>query len=339
MPLHYGSALAEHKAVRTEAGLFDISHMRFAKVSGSDAKKAMMYLLANNVAKLTERGSALYSCMLSESAGVIDDVICYYHHDEEYRIVLNSSCAEKDLRWMNSTLSHYDVAISDYPTLSMIAIQGPKAVEIFCKTFDEYQQVRRLKKFTSTEINSTFIARTGYTGEDGIEIVAEPEAIINICNTITKSTAPENKVSLCGLAARDSLRLEAGLNLYGNDMDETISPIECDLGWTVALDSERCFVGKQALLEKNKKEQRHMKGIVMNKKAIPRAGNRIVEGGIITSGGYSPTLDCGIGFVLLPSQLKDHDKIQVEIRGNPVEAQVSSRKFLKQFLNNKDRQG
>ena len=235
MPLHYGSQLEEHHVVRNEAGAFDVSHMTVVDVSGTDAKGFLQSLLANDVGRLQDTGKALYSCMLNPDGGVIDDLITYYLGPDRYRLVVNAATREKDLAWINEQADAFDVSVHERDELAMIAVQGPKARELAATVLtDEWrEQALALKPFFGLEAGDLFIARTGYTGEDGWEIVMPAGQAADYWNRLVDAG-----VRPCGLGARDTLRLEAGMNLYGSDMDETISPLEAGLGWTVAWEPE-----------------------------------------------------------------------------------------------------
>ena len=330
MPLQYNSSLTEHTAVRNKAGLFDISHMRYVEITGEQAQLAMGYLLSNDISKIQRDGQALYSCILTNQGGVVDDVICYRLSSTTYGLVLNAGCVEKDIRWIKSKLDKYHTSLVLYDEYAMIAAQGPQAIKLVVEQYPQFRAIQQVKKFNAIKCNyndkQVLIARTGYTGEDGVEIIGDQSIIIEIFTQLK-----EAGVTLCGLASRDSLRLEAGLNLYGNDMDETISPYECGLGWTVDdSNPSRDFVGREAVsIQKREGFKRFMTGIRMDRKNIPRAGNRIIEGGFVSSGGYSPTLGHGIGFALLPIDLKGRKELHVEVREKPCIAQTCPMKFIK----------
>jgi aminomethyltransferase len=244
MPLHYGSQKEEHHAVRRKAGMFDVSHMTIVDIRGERVRDFLRYLLANDIAKLKDPGKALYTCMLNEKGGVIDDLIVYYINDQDYRIVVNAATREKDLAWIERQAEPFDVTVSERAELAMIAVQGPEARELAAPCIDaEYREAAMaLKPFFGMEAGDMFVARTGYTGEDGWEIVMPAaHAAATWDRLLAAGVVP------CGLAARDTLRLEAAMNLYGSDMDETISPLEAGLGWTVAWEpADRDFIGSSA---------------------------------------------------------------------------------------------
>jgi aminomethyltransferase len=266
MPINYGSQVKEHHQVRTDAGMFDVSHMVVVDFTGKDCKAFLQYLLANNVDKLKQQGKALYSCMLNEEAGIIDDLIVYYLADDFYRMVINAATRENDLAWINKQAANFDLDIKERDDLAMIAAQGPNAREKLLATLDDASttQVSALKPFFGVQINTIFYARTGYTGEDGFEIVLPNEEVAALWNTLLAAG-----IAPTGLGARDTLRLEAGMSLYGTDMDTTTSPLVSALKWTVALEpKERNFLGRSALeAEIEAKPATRMVGLVLEGKA------------------------------------------------------------------------
>ncbi len=330
MPLHYGSQIQEHHQVRQDAGMFDVSHMTVVDFTGKDSAKWLRHLLANNIDRLTP-GKALYTCMLNEQGGVIDDLIVYKMEDDFYRLVVNSATRDKDLAWFRKQITGYDLTMTERPDTAMIAVQGPqvraKIAALF--TSEEQQRLANLKPFTAVQVNDLFIARTGYTGEEGFEIILPVE----------KATAWWQKllsadIKPCGLGARDTLRLEAGLNLYGSDMDETVTPLESNLAWTVAFEpQDRDFIGRKAL-EKQQAEgiQRKLVGIVLQGQGVLRNHQKIkveeIGEGEITSGSFSPTLNKGIALARVPASTGD--VCLVEMRGKYVPAQVVKPPFVRQ---------
>jgi aminomethyltransferase len=309
MPLHYGSQMEEHHKVRQDAGMFDVSHMGVIDISGTEASAFLRYLLANNVDRL-QAGKALYTCMLNERGGVIDDLIVYFVEPDFYRLVVNAGTREKDLAWIQKQANAFSVAISERKDLAILAIQGPnacektlqalKALNLISQASDE-SHLNQLKNFHFAQLKNWFIARTGYTGEQGFEVILPAEEISGFWQALLKAG-----VYPCGLGARDTLRLEAGLNLYGQDMDESISPLESNLAWTVAFDpKERQFIGRD-VLEKQKSEglQQGLVGLVLEKPGVLRAHQKvIIEGlgeGEITSGTFSPTLGHSIALARIP---------------------------------------
>lgn len=330
MPLHYGSQLEEHHIVRRDAGMFDVSHMTILEVRGKEAKAYLQHLLANDVARLKEAGKALYSGMLNEQGGVVDDLIVYYRNDEYYRVVVNASTREKDIAWMENQAQGFAVSIEHNRGLAMLAVQGPNARTKAAKVFSAKAQAAaaELGVFYGVEVDGWFIARTGYTGEDGYEIMIPLAEISDFWNgLIAAGVAP------CGLGARDTLRLEAGMNLYGNDMDESVSPLQANMGWTIAWEpAERNFVGRSVIAaEKASGLKQKLVGLVFPEKSIPRAHMKVSVPGVgegeITSGTFSPTLQCGIAMARVPAAVGA--EVQVEIRGKAISAKVVKVGFVR----------
>jgi len=330
MPLHYGSQLEEHHFVRNEAGAFDVSHMTVVDVSGGESKAFLQRLLANDVGRLKETGKALYSCMLNHDGGVVDDLITYYLGPDAYRVVVNAATREKDLAWINEQAGAFDVDVTERAELAMIAVQGPKARERAASVLaPEWRDAAlALKPFFGLEAGDLFIARTGYTGEDGWEIVMPAGQAVDYWDRLVAAG-----IRPCGLGARDTLRLEAGMNLYGSDMDDTISPLEAGLGWTVAWEPEdRDFIGRGPLTEmRASKERRRFAGLVLEDKGVLRDHMRIVVDGIgegeITSGGFSPTLQRSIAMARLPAG--DYERAQVEVRNRMLNVRVVAMPFVR----------
>ena len=330
MPLHYGSQKDEHHAVRSEAGMFDVSHMTIVDLEGDNARDFLRYLLANDVARLKDYGKALYSCMLNETGGVIDDLIVYYLADDDYRIVVNAATREKDLAWIRQHAAEFDVRVSERPELAMIAVQGPKAREMAAPVIPEAYRddALALKPFFGMDAGDFFVARTGYTGEDGWEIVMPPSAAHDVWDQLLAAG-----VVPCGLGARDTLRLEAAMNLYGSDMDETISPLEAGLGWTVAWEpTDRDFIGRAALeVEKARTDRRRFVGLLLEDKGVLRNHMKVVVEGIgdgeITSGGFSPTLGRSIALARVPAG--DYDRAKVEVRGKLLNVRIVKPPFVR----------
>lgn len=332
MPLNYGSQIDEHHAVRQDAGMFDVSHMTVVEVTGGEAKAYMRYLLANDVDKLKEPGKALYSGMLNEKGGVIDDLIVYYLTDTHYRTVVNASTRDKDLAWMENVAQQFDVAIEERVDVAMIAVQGPKAVEKAQSIMSDQQKaaVADLKPFVAAQAGDLFVARTGYTGEDGYEIIVPDSKGIKLWDQLVVAG-----VKPCGLAARDTLRLEAGMNLYGHDMDETVSPLEANMGWTIAWQPEdRDFVGRKALAEqKAQGAPRKLIGLVLEDKGIMREGQEVVVNdqvvGVVTSGTMSPTTGKSIAMARVNRDLNE-EKVLVQVRKKQLAAKVIKPSFVRQ---------
>lgn len=328
MPIAYGSQLEEHHAVRTAAGMFDVSHMTAVDLTGPGTRAFLSRLLANDVAKLQEPGKALYSCMLNERGGVIDDLITYFLAEDHFRVVVNAATTEKDLAWIEEQAAGDRVDIMPRRDLAMIAVQGPGARQTVMGVLGEGDADRaaELKPFFAAQLGELFIARTGYTGEDGFELTLPGAAAPAFWGRLL-----EAGVVPCGLGARDTLRLEAGMNLYGQDMDETVTPLEAGLGWTVAMKDEREFIGRRAL-EQQKADGVPWKfaGFILEGRGVLRAGQKIVtdagEGGL-TSGTFSPTLQRAIGMGRVPPQASGD--CQVEIRGKLLEARMVRPPFVR----------
>ncbi len=330
MPLHYGSQKEEHHAVRQGAGVFDVSHMTIVDISGARAREFLRYLLANDVAKLTAPGKALYTCMLNESGGVIDDLIVYFFTPERYRLVVNAATREKDLAWITKEAAAFDVDVSERAELAMLAVQGPNARELAAPILpaDYREAALALKPFFGLEAGDWFVARTGYTGEDGWEIVMPAaDAGKTWDRLLAAGVAP------CGLGARDTLRLEAAMNLYGSDMDETVSPLEAGLGWTIAWEpGDRDFVGRGPLeaLRKSPERQRFV-GLLLEDKGVLRNHQKVVVDGVgegeITSGGFSPTIGRSIALARVPAG--DYDRAQVEVRGKLLNVRIVRTPFVR----------
>ncbi len=330
MPLHYGSQKDEHRSVRQRAGVFDVSHMTIVDLRGERTREFLRHLLANDVAKLAIRGKALYSCMLNADGGVIDDLIVYYLDDTRYRLIVNAATRGKDLAWIREQSGDYDIAVTERAELAMLAIQGPKARELAAPCIDAEwrQQALELKPFNGMDAGDLFIARTGYTGEDGWEIVMPASrATVAWDRLLAAGVAP------CGLGARDTLRLEAAMNLYGNDMDESVSPLEAGLGWTVAWKpAERAFIGRGSLEKlRGAGGLRRFVGLLLEDRGVLRDHQRIVVDNIgdgeITSGGFSPTIGRSIALARVPAG--DYDRAQVDIRGKLLNVRIVKMPFVR----------
>ncbi|MDP4028097.1 MAG: glycine cleavage system aminomethyltransferase GcvT [Gallionella sp.] len=391
MPVNYGSQIDEHHQVRNDCGMFDVSHMRVVDIKGKGVRDFLRYLLANNVDKLTVPGKALYSCMLLENGGVIDDLIVYFMEEQWFRIVVNAGTADKDIAWMRQQvvghakahpecyatseegaegegcaesealapeeaarripnaylfgdMSQEEAAalifekqgeesaekppldIADHPELSIIAVQGPNAKEKLWAAMPGSQKLTEsLAPFSAVVVGTMFIARTGYTGEDGFEVVLPTIAAPYFWNSLV-----ENGVEPCGLGARDTLRLEAGMNLYGQDMDESVNPLESGLAWTVDLNSERDFIGKAALLANP--PMRKLVGLVLQDRGVLRGHQKVHTAhgeGEITSGSFSPTLNQSIALARVPKEVQTGDQVEVSIRDKMLAAKVVKYPFAR----------
>jgi aminomethyltransferase len=339
MPLHYGSQIEEHLAVRARAGMFDVSHMRAVDVGGAGARDFLRRLLANDVARLREPGKALYSCMLNPAGGVLDDLIVYFLGADGYRVVVNAATTDKDLAWMQSQANE-TLHLRPRRDLAMIAVQGPAARELAARHLPGNlgETALALKPFYATRGDIAgeadwFVARTGYTGEDGFEILLPGDQ----APTLWRALATDG-VMPCGLGARDTLRLEAGMNLYGQDMDETTSPLDCGLGWTVAWEPvERDFIGRAALTSRRASgDLSPFVGLLLTGRGVLRGHQPVlVHGqiaGMVTSGGFGPTLGRSIGLARLHpgTVLEAGEDCAVEIRGKPVTARRFNPPFVRQ---------
>lgn len=333
MPVHYGSQIEEHHAVRRDAGMFDVSHMTVIDLHGSRAREFLRHLLANSVDKLQVPGKALYSCMLNEHAGVIDDLIVYFFAKAHFRLVVNAATRVKDLAWIEQHARAFDVEVKERPDFAMIAVQGPHARSKVLSLLhaSDCARIEKLGKFTAAAAQgphgmALFIARTGYTGEDGFEILVANEDAVALWDALGATG-----VVPAGLGARDTLRLEAGMNLYGQDMDETVSPWEANLGWTVALDEGRDFIGRDVLqAQKAAGVQRVMVGVVLDGKGVLRHGQAVrTEHGVgqILSGSFAPTLNKAIGFARVPAGTSG--VVQVDIRGHEVPVRIVKYPFVR----------
>jgi len=333
MPIHYGSQVQEHHQVRRDAGIFDVSHMTIIDFSGPDTRNFLGKLLANDINRLKKNGKALYSCLLNEQAGVIDDLIVYYMNDDWFRMVVNAATREKDLAWIEKQSQQFDTTINERKNLAMLAVQGPHARDKAHKALgSKIKTAQDLQPFFATncvtDSGEIFVGRTGYTGEDGYEIVLPAEQAPQVWDTLL-----EAEIKPIGLGARDTLRLEAGMNLYGQDMDESTTPLESGLAWTIAWQpEERDFIGRDALQkQRDSGVDQKLVGLVLEERGVIRNHqNVIVEGvgeGEVTSGSFSPTLGCAIAFARVPAQTGT--QCHVEIRGEKRLAKVVKPPFVR----------
>ena len=333
MPIHYGSQIEEHHAVRRDAGMFDVSHMCALDLVGPDATRWLRHLLANDVAKLTTPGKALYSCLLKEDGGVIDDLIVYFFTPEHFRIVVNAGTAEKDIAWMRTQLVGFKATLTQRregkDALAMIAVQGPNAREKFWTAFPAMRAAsEQLGIFQAAEADGWLIARTGYTGEDGFEIALPAADAGQVWQKLLAAG-----IKPAGLGARDTLRLEAGMNLYGQDMDETVGPLESGLGWTIAWEpAERRFIGREALTAlRDNPARRDFVGLLLTGRGVLRGHQQVLSDGRpvgeITSGGFAPTLERSIALARVAPGLGA--TCAVDIRGKAVPARVVKTTFVR----------
>lgn len=328
MPIHYGSQIDEHHQVRNDAGMFDVSHMTVVDIRGPQTREFLSHLLANDVAKLQRPGAALYSCMLKEQGTVIDDLIAYFLAEEWFRLVVNAATRDKDLAWLERQGAAFSVAITEQPELAMIAVQGPQARARVLALLNEDQAVAAdaLQPFTAEHYGDLFIARTGYTGEDGFELTLPAEQAEDFWQRLLEAA-----VAPCGLGARDTLRLEAGMNLYGQDMDEDVTPLESGLGWTVAMKDNRRFIGREALETQTARGiSLRLVGLVLEGRGILRPRQKVLTArgeGETTSGGFAPTLRKAIALARIPAGADD--SCEVEIRGKLLPARIVKVPFVR----------
>ncbi|KAB7777653.1 glycine cleavage system aminomethyltransferase GcvT [Xanthomonas sp. LMG 12459] len=334
MPIHYGSQIDEHHQVRRDAGMFDVSHMTVVDLHGEQVRAFLRHLLANSVDKLKVPGKALYTCMLNPQGGVIDDLIVYYMSDAFFRLVVNAATRTKDLAWIGEQAQAFGVQVRERDDFAMIAVQGPnaRAKAIGLLREQDRAAAQKLGRFAAIEATSDagvplFVARTGYTGEDGFEIVLPQAQAPAFWEALIGAG-----VKPAGLGARDTLRLEAGMNLYGQDMDDSVSPYEAALAWTVTLDEGRDFIGR-AVLEAQKAggAPRQMIGLVMDEKGVLRHGQKVLTAngdGEILSGTFSPTLGKAIAFARVPAG--EPGVVRVDIRGKEVPVRVVKFPFVRE---------
>ncbi|KFN50961.1 glycine cleavage system aminomethyltransferase GcvT [Arenimonas composti] len=328
MPISYGSQIEEHHAVRRAAGMFDVSHMTILDLDGAQVRPFLRKLVANSVDKLKVQGKALYACMLDANGGVVDDLIIYYLREDWFRLVVNAATRDKDLAWIQAQAAPFGVQIRERRDLAIVAVQGPQAraqVQALLGA-DAAAAAGKLGKFAAAELDGLFVARTGYTGEDGYEVMVPEDRAVDFWNRLHAAG-----VAPCGLGARDTLRLEAGMALYGQDMDESVTPFEAGLGWTVALDEGREFNGRARLEEqKASGAARQMIGLVLDEKGVLRHGQKVFTAageGEITSGTFSPTLGKAIALARVPAGVVG--EVEVDIRGRRLPVRVVKYPFVR----------
>ncbi|TCT23467.1 glycine cleavage system aminomethyltransferase GcvT [Thermomonas haemolytica] len=333
MPIHYGSQLDEHHLVRRDAGMFDVSHMTVVDLTGARTREFLRHLVANSVDKLAKPGKALYTAMLNPQGGVIDDLIVYFMSEDWFRLVVNAATREKDLAWITEQAGPFGVEVRERPEFGMIAVQGPnaRAKVIGLLREEDREPVSKLARFAARTAATqdgveVFVARTGYTGEDGFEVIVPDAQTVAFWNALLAAG-----VAPAGLGARDTLRLEAGMNLYGQDMDETTTPYEAALAWTVALDEGRDFIGRAALeAQLAAGVPRQMVGLVMDDKGVLRHGQKVLTAqgeGEILSGTFSPTIGKAIAFARIPAG--DPGQVRVDIRGREIPVRVVKFPFVR----------
>lgn len=329
MPLHYGSQIEEHRQVRADAGMFDVSHMTVSDVTGARALEYLRRMFANDAGRL-DAGKALYTCMLNEDGGVIDDLIVYRIDDQRYRLITNAATRDKDLDWLGRHAAGFGIALEPHRDYALVAVQGPNArdkVHSVLKDATARAALAGLGVFRSTQLGQMFVSRTGYTGEDGYEILLPATQAPAFWNALY-----EAGVKPVGLGARDTLRLEAGMALYGSDMDETVSPLECGLAWTVAWNPpERAFIGRGRLEADRARPARKTIGLVLKEGGVLRAhqpvyaGERVV--GEITSGSFSPFLQCSVALARVDGGVTG--ECAVEVRGRRLPVRVVTPPFVR----------
>ena len=330
MPIQYSSQLDEHHAVRQTAGMFDVAHMSAVDLSGARVREFLQHLLANDVAKLRLPGKALYSCMLDASGGVIDDLIVYCIEEQQFRLVVNAGTTDKDLAWLQGKSAAFGVTVKQRRDLGILAVQGPQAREKVCAQLpaELAERARALTPFSAAWAGDCFVGRTGYTGEDGFELILPHTDLVAIWKALLNAN-----VKPCGLGARDTLRLEAGMNLYGQDMDEGVSPLECGLAWTVAWTPEdRDFIGRKALEAQRAAPPRKTLGLVLEGRGVLRAHMpvRMAGGAAVgetTSGGFAPSLKGSIAFARVTGE--SVGPYEVEIRGQWLATRVVKPPFVR----------
>ncbi|WJW75879.1 glycine cleavage system aminomethyltransferase GcvT [Thiohalobacter sp. IOR34] len=330
MPIHYGSQIEEHHAVRNDAGMFDVSHMTVVDLFGEHGRAFLRKLLANNIDRLQAPGRALYSCMLDERGGVIDDLIVYFLREDFFRLVVNAATRDKDLAWLRRQAEPFGVELRERPELAMIAVQGPNARHRVLELLpaELRDDAAELRPFFALAGGDWFVARTGYTGEDGFELILPAADAQRLWDALA-----ELGVRPVGLGARDTLRLEAGMNLYGSDMTEDTSPLEAGLEWTVAWEpAERDFIGRAALeAQREAGVPRRLVGLLLEGKGVLRAHQRVLTTageGEITSGGFSPTLGRSIALARIPAGA-DPARVEVEIRDRPQPVRLVQPPFVR----------
>ena len=332
MPVWFEGIQVEHKAVRDGCGVFDTSHMGRVWAEGPDTERFLNYVVTNDVSRLKPYGG-LYALMCNPDGGIVDDLITYKFTPERFLVVYNAGNRDKDYKWLKKNSKDFDVKLTDVSDeVAMIAVQGPKAVETLQKITEE--KLGEVGRFNIAEITvsgyKAMAARTGYTGEDGFEVFVlgcpldKPDKALKIWGDLLEAGAVP-----CGLGARDSLRLEAGLWLYGNDIDETTNPIEAGLRWTVKLKKPGYFIGRRAIQQMREEgAKRRLVGLMMEDRGIPRHGYEVLNTeeqviGEVTSGGLSPTLGVGIAMAYVPPEYKElGTEVYIKIRSRLAKGKI-----------------
>jgi len=328
LPVNYGSQIDEHHAVRQRWGVFDVSHMTVSDLTGRETLSFLSLVLANDISKIASHtGKALYSCMLNEGGGVIDDLIVYFLNDQHCRLVTNAGTRDKDMAWLQKQAEQFEIKVEEKPELALIAVQGPKALSECIKVLpsDMAKVAAGLKRFQGGFAGKEFIGRTGYTGEDGFELITSAE----LANTLWEDLIAAG-AQACGLGARDTLRLEAGMALYGNDLDETHTPLESGLKWPLGMADDREFIGRAALGEPSDK---HLFGLILKDRGVLRGHQEVFLGehkiGEVTSGTFSPSLEKSIGLARLNQPLAVGDEVHIAVRNKRLKAVIANYPFIK----------
>ncbi|MDQ0413683.1 glycine cleavage system aminomethyltransferase GcvT [Mesobacillus stamsii] len=337
LPVQFSSIKEEHEAVRTKAGLFDVSHMGEIAVGGPDSLDFLQKLMTNDVSKL-KNGGAQYTAMCYENGGTVDDLLVYKIEADDYLLVVNASNIEKDFDWMQKQLEGNVEMENLSDRMAQLAIQGPKAEEILQKLSGEFDlgTIGFFKFKQEVDLNGkkALVSRTGYTGEDGFEIYCDSKDAVRLWKEILEA-GKEEGILPCGLGARDTLRFEANLPLYGQELSPVISPLEAGIGFAVKLNKEADFIGKEVLKQQKEKGlTKKLIGIEMIDRGIPRHGYPVYKGevrvGEVTTGTQSPTLKKNIGLALLDTRETElGNEVEVEIRGKRLKAAVSATPFYK----------
>ena len=328
MPVNYGSQIEEHHAVRTGCGVFDVSHMGVVDVTGPETEAFLLYLLANDIRRLNRVGAGQYSLMLNEQGGVIDDLILYKRRSNSYRLVVNCANKHTDIDWMKRHAANYEVQITERSDIGILALQGPNSAEVLAQMQEPaWAEASQLKRFQMTSLAHSCVARTGYTGEDGFEILCANDHIEKLWADLLEIGAVA-----AGLGARDTLRLEAGYCLWGHEMDETISPLVANLSWTIQMQADRDFIGRNALQnEVDKGIAEQLVGLVLQDKGVIRDGCQVQTSdglGVVTSGSYSPSLEKSIALARLPVGIALGAEVEVVVRNRRLKAQVTKPAFV-----------
>ncbi|MDA9659660.1 glycine cleavage system aminomethyltransferase GcvT [Pseudomonadota bacterium] len=326
MPISYSSLIKEHNAVRNAAGIFDVSHMSVFDFDGGNQIAFFKKIFANDIKKIYKDNKAIYGALLNEEGGILDDLIIY-HANNKFRLVSNCSTREQNKQWLEKHAVEFGVKVMERSDMGILAIQGPNALKKILEIKEIDAQVNTLQSFGCMFEGDKLYARTGYTGEDGLELIVPTQDINNLWDQ-----ALEMGCIPVGLGARDTLRLEAGLNLYGNDMTINNHPYESNLGWTIDMsDKHRKFIGKDALLSIDQSKSQKIVGIILLDKGVLRSGYEITHEqgkGVVLSGSYSPTLQSSIGLARVDQGYKENGKVM--IRNKVLNIDFVSPRFLGQ---------